>query len=110
MSIETVDYPFLEEQSLKEYIRTLQDISSRNYAPIQCDQGSSQNYKTVHACDHAVKLIKTELDTLLSRKEIMMAELSKKYGRYDKDWVVDLAGGVHLLNAESAELKGESNG
>lgn len=101
MNIETVDYPFLEEQSLKEYIRTLQDISNRNYAPIQCDQGSSQNYKIVHACDYAVKLIKTELDTLLSQKEIMMAELSKKYGRYDKDWVVDHAGGVHLIKAES---------
>lgn len=103
MSIETVDYPFLTEQSLKEYIRTLQDISNRNYAPIQCDQGSSQNYKTVHACDHAVRLIEAELDTLLIQKEIMMVELSKKYGRYDKDWVVDLAGGVHLLKAESEE-------
>ena len=103
MSIETVDYSFLEEQNLKEYIRTLQDISNRNYAPIQCDQGSSQNYKTVHACDHAVKLIKAELDTLLSQKEIMMAELSKKYGRYDKDWVVDHAGGVHLLKAERSD-------
>lgn len=101
MSIETVDYPFLKERSLKEYIRTLQDISSSNYAPIQCDQGSSRNYKTVSACDYAVKLIKAELDTLQSRKEIMMDELSKKYGRYDKDWVVDLAGGVHLLKAES---------
>jgi hypothetical protein len=101
MIIETVDYPFLEEQNLKEYMRTLQEISNRDYVMIQCGQGSRQNYKTVHACDHAVKLIKTELDTLLNRKEIMMAELSKKYGKYDKDWVVDLAGGVHLLKAES---------
>ncbi len=106
MNIETVDYPFFEEQNLKEYIRTLQDISSKNYAPIQCDQGSTQNYKTVHACDYAVKLIKAELDSLLNRKEIMMTELSKKYGKYDKDWVIDLAGGVHLLKTESEKNNG----
>ena len=106
MNIETVDYPFFEEQNLKEYIRTLQDISSKNYAPIQCDQGSTQNYKVVHACDYAVKLIKAELDSLLNRKEIMMSELSKKYGKYDKDWVIDLAGGVHLLKTESEKNNG----
>lgn len=101
MAIETVDYPFLQEQMIKDYIRTLQDISSRNYAPIQCDQGSSQNYKIVHACDYAVKLMKSELDSLLSRKETMMADLSRKYGKYDKDWVIDMAGGVHLCQKES---------
>ena len=101
MSVETVDYPFFKEHSLKEYIKTLKSISSRNYAPIQCDQGSTQNYKIVHACDHAITLIKRELDTLLSEKEMMMAELSSKYGKYGKDWVIDMAGGVHLLKGET---------
>lgn len=52
---------YLEEQNLKEYIKILQDISNRNY--------SSQNYKAVHACDHAVKLIKAELDTFMEDSE-----------------------------------------
>lgn len=94
MSVETVDYKFLREQELKEHIKTLKSISSRNYAPIQCDQGSTENYRIVHACDHAVKLIKAELDTMLSEREMLYAELDTKYGK--GKWVVDMAGGVHL--------------
>jgi len=94
MSVETVDYKFLREEELKEHIKTLQNISSRNYAPIQCDQGSSENYRIVHACDHAVKLIKAELDTMLCEKEMLYAKLDTKYGK--GKWVVDMAGGVHL--------------
>lgn len=94
MSVETVGYKFLHEQELKEHIKTLRSISSSNYAPIQCDQGSTENSRIVHACDHAVKLIQRELDTMLSKKEMLYAELDTKYGK--GKWVVDMAGGVHL--------------
>lgn len=94
MSVEIVGYEFLKEQTLKEHIKTLQDISSKNYAPIQCDQGSTENYRIVNACDYAVKLIKKELDTMLSEKEMLYAELDTKYGK--GKYVVDMAGGVHL--------------
>lgn len=94
MILEKVDYKFLHEESLKEYIKTLQGISSRNFAPIQCDQGSSENYKKVHACDYAVKLIKAELEEMQEQKKKMYAELDAKYGERGKDYFVTMAGTV----------------
>ena len=94
MILEKVDYDFLHEQSLKEHIKTLQDISCRNYAPIQCDQGSSENYKKVHACDYAVKLIKKELAEMEEQKKKLYAELDAKYGVRNKDYFVTMAGTV----------------
>ena len=94
MLLEKVDYNFLHEESLKEYIKTLQDISSRNFAPIQCDQGSSENYKKVHACDYAVKLIKAELEEMQEQKKKLYAELDAKYGVRGKDYFVTMAGTV----------------
>ena len=94
MVLEKVDYKFLHEEELREYIKTLQGISSRNFAPIQCDQGSTENYKKVHACDYAVKLIKAELSEMEDQKKKLYAELDAKYGIRNKDYFVTMAGTV----------------
>lgn len=94
MLLEKVDYNFLHEESLREYIKTLQGISSRNFAPIQCDQGSTENYKKVHACDYAVSLIEKELAEMEDQKKKMYAELDAKYGVRGKDYFVTMAGTV----------------
>lgn len=94
MVLEKVDYNFLHEESLKEYIKTLTAISSQNFAPIQCDQGSSENYKKVYACDYAVSLIKKELKEMEEQKRRLYAELDAKYGIRNKDYFVTMAGTV----------------
>ena len=94
MLLEKVDYKFLHEEELREYIKTLQGISSRNFAPIQCDQGSTENYKKVHACDYAVKLIKAELAEMEDQKKKLYADLDAKYGIRGKDYFVTMAGTV----------------
>lgn len=94
MILEKVDYNFLHEQSLEDYIKTLQDISSRCFGAIQCDQGSLEDYKKVHACDYAIKLIKKELAEMAEEKKILYAKLDKKYGVRNKDYFVTLAGTV----------------
>ena len=97
MSVETIDYPFLEEEALKKHINVLKKLSNQNFAAIQCDQGSHENYAIVNACDHAIKLIQKELNVLFMQKEMIYAELRTKYGN---NFVVDMAGGVHLLKSE----------
>ena len=89
---EKIDYDFLHEKSLKEYIKTLKQLSSENFAPIQCDQGSGKNYKIVHACDYAANLVKAELDEMMEEKKKKYDELDAKYGK--NNYFVNLAGEV----------------
>ncbi len=102
MSVEVIDYPFLEEETLKRYINVLKKLSTQNFAAIQCDQGSRENYDIVDACDHAVKLLQKELNVLFMQREMIFAELRAKYGN---KFAVDMAGGVHLLKSEPEEGK-----
>ena len=73
--LEKIDYDFLHEESLKQYMKTLIEISNENFAPIQCDQGSSENYKRMNACDYAKDLIRNELREMEAKKKEIYKEL-----------------------------------
>lgn len=94
MMLEKIDYDFLHEESLKQYIKTLIEISNENFAPIQCDQGSSENYKRKNACDYAKDLIRDELREMEAKKKEIYKKLDSKYGVRGKDYFVTMAGTV----------------
>ena len=99
--LQKVKYPFLHEQELREHIATLKKISARSFAPIACDQGSSDNYKVCHACDYAIKLINEELNGLMLEKERMYNYLDARYGERGKDYCITLDGTVHRVRKET---------
>ena len=98
MILEKVDYPFLHEQMLEEYIKTLNELDSPHFAAIQCDQGGSHNYKVYNACKYARGLIRKELDELKEQKKKLYEELDEKYGVRNKDYFVTMAGTVERRN------------
>lgn len=94
MIVEKIDYDFLHEESLKQYIKTLHEIDAGHFAAIQCDQGSSHNYAVYNACKYARKLMQAELDAMQKKKKKLYAELDRKYGTRGKDYFVTMAGQV----------------
>lgn len=93
------------EYDLERYIKTLKGESSSHFGAIQCDQGGSHDYDVVHACDHAVKLIKEELAEIRDLKRTIFAELEFKYGRMNEDFCVTMAGTVESLKKEEKDAE-----
>lgn len=104
MIVEKVDFPFVTEQMIKDYRKTLLDLGKGPFAAIACDQGGSEDYKIYNATKYAVELIDEKLGEMKLRKERLYAELTEKYGERgtDKDWFLTMDGSVHV-NPKEAE-------
>ena len=98
MIAEKVDFPFVAEQMIKDYRKTLLNLGKGPFALIACDQGGSKDYEIYNATTYAVKLIDEKLGEMKIQKERLYAELSEKYGEkgVDKDWFLTMDGSVHV--------------
>lgn len=94
MVVEKVNFPFLHESSLKDYIKTLHEIDC--FGAIQTDSASRRDYEIYNACKYAREKIQQELDDLALLKEVMYKELDAKYGERYKDYYVTMDGSVHI--------------
>lgn len=102
---EKVDFPFVTEQMIKDYRKTLLDLGKGPFALIACDQGGSNDYEIYNATRYAVKLIDEKLGEMKIQKERLYAELSEKYGEkgVDKDWFLTMDGSVHVNPKEGTQ-------
>ena len=91
------------ESNLEACIATLQDISSRHRAAVNCDQGTLYDCTLVLACDNTAELVKEELAKIRDQEEELFAELESKYGRLNEDFGVTMAGTVESLKKEEKD-------
>ena len=105
MIAEKVDFPFVAEQMIKDYRKTLLNLGKGPFALIACDQGGSKDYEIYNATKYAVKLIDEKLGEMKIQKERLYAELSEKYGEKgtDKDWFLTMDGSVHVNPKEETQ-------
>ena len=98
MIVEKVDLPFLKEESLKGYRKTLLEMSNFYFAPMACDQDSHEDRKRYYALKCGIELIDKELSAIKEEIARVKKQLEEKYGKYgiDKDWFWTMDGSVHL--------------
>lgn len=108
MIAEKVDYPFLHEEMIKGYRKTLIDLGRGPFAAMMCDQDGSKDRETYYATKYAVEQIDKELADLKERYKALIAELTAKYGKKGEDWIMTMDGSVHRIVKESSNEQVDS--